>query len=93
MGAVADLLAVDVDPHERRSRDLLPAVAVGIDEKAAGLAGRSNRRMRIDEVGHLIVGQQTIAGRQLYALPPFGGLLLDGQGGDRHWTLLSSSRL
>src|ERR1700722_8206567 len=89
-GAVADLGAVDVDLHQGGGGDLLPAMAVGIDEEMTGLAGHANRRVGIDEVGHLVMREETIAGRELHPLLPFRGSLLEMQAGDGHRILLVS---
>ena len=81
MRAVIDLVAVDVDLHQRGGRDLLPTPAVRIDEEPPRLAGNADRRMRVDEIRHLVMGEQAITGGELDALAPFGGLVLDGEAG------------
>jgi hypothetical protein len=70
---LADDLALDVDLHQARGRDLLVKEAVEVDEQMVRAAGNARGDVVIDEIGHAVFVDQTIAGGEIDARLPFLG--------------------
>jgi hypothetical protein len=68
-----DDLALDVDLHQARRRDLLVEHAVEVDEQVILAAGDARRDVVVDEVGHPVFVHEAIAGGEVDARLPFLG--------------------
>jgi len=68
-----DDLALDVDLHQARCRDLLVEHAVKVDQQMVLAAGDARGDVVVDEVGHSVFVDQAVAGGEIDARLPLLG--------------------
>ena len=64
---VVELVALGVDLHQARRRDLVEQQPVGINEELILVAGNAQRNVIVDQVVHAELGDHAIAGCKLDA--------------------------
>ena len=84
VGRIGHLLAVDVDLHQARRRDLVEQHPVGVEEKVVVGTGHPRGEVREDEVVPAVVSDQTVGGGEVHALLPLFGRDLVADAGDHH---------
>ncbi len=71
---VVELVAFGVDLHEGRRGDLVEQQAVGVDKELVFTPRHARRNVVVDQVVHAEPGDHAIAGGELDAGLPFGGI-------------------
>ncbi|MNE73863.1 hypothetical protein D3C80_1698970 [compost metagenome] len=67
-----DHVAVQVDQHQVAGAHLLECHAIAVDQEVPVRPGYTQGDVRVDQVGHAVVGDQAIQRSQLAARLPFG---------------------
>jgi hypothetical protein len=95
MLVLVDDFAVQVDFHEVGGAHVLKQHAVLVDEEMVVRAGDAGADMGVDKIGHFVMRDEPVQGREIAAQFPFG-LVHTGRGdagGDVHYFVLLRIRL
>ena len=71
VAGVLDHVAIDVDLHQVRRRDLVVVEAEGVDQEVDVGARHAHRQVAVDQLGPAEVVDQPVGGRQLDPQCPF----------------------